>query len=257
MSITTHETGPFSLRTLRLGEGKGNPLLYVHGYERHPGEAPFLQRLAEDREVVAPELPGYGESTGIDRIRDVHDLALMLRAFVTGLGHEEFDVVGHSLGGMLAAELAVVAPRQVRSLVLVNSYGLWLDDHPMADPFVLSPDQLAAAKWHDPQQAGSEAAIEVAQTPLEKGLERTRNLGTATKLMWPIPDRGLSRRLRYVEARTLVVHGEDDGLVPTEHARELARMIEGADLELLSRAGHVPMFEREDEFVAVVQKFLG
>jgi pimeloyl-ACP methyl ester carboxylesterase len=231
-------------------------LLYVHGYERHPGEAPFLSRLAGDREVLAPELPGYGESQGVDHLTDVHDVALLLRDIVEGHGYEHVDVVGHSLGGMLAAEFAVVAPDLVRSLVLVGSYGLWLDEHPMADPFVLTPEQLADAKWHDPTRAAEETAIEVAETALEKAIERTRNIGTATKFMWPIPDRGLSRRLRYLQARTLVVHGEDDGLVPTEHARELARLIPNAELELVAEAGHVPMFECEDEFVALVQKFL-
>jgi pimeloyl-ACP methyl ester carboxylesterase len=254
MKMSTHQVGGFELRVWQQGDGPG--LLYLHGLERHPGDAPFLRRLAEDRDVRAPELPGYGESLGIERIRDVHDVALLYRELIEQWGFAEVDVVGHSLGGMLAAELAVLAPHRLRRLVLVDAYGLWQDDQPLPDPFAMTPDELDAAKWHDVAAKEHETHTREGSSRLDLMVERTTNLGTATKFMWPIPDRGLRRRLRHLQAPTLVIHGEDDGLIPVEYARELSKLVPNGDLEVLGGAGHLPMFETPDEFVGVVQKFL-
>ena len=254
MNISRQQVGPFDLRVWQQGEGHG--LLYLHGTERHPGEAPFLARLAEDCDVRAPELPGYGESLGFEYIHDIMDVALLLREFIESIGFESVDVVGHSLGGMIGAELAIVAPHRVRSLVLVDSYGLWIDEEPMPDAFAMTPPQLDAAKWHDPEKRTLETHAREGSSPLDLAIERTKNSGTASKFMWPIPDRGLRRRIRHLQTPTLVVHGESDGVVPLRYAEELAGLLPNAQLLAIPRAGHLPMFEAEDDFVAGVQKFL-
>ena len=254
MDMTRQQIGPFDLRVWQQGEGAG--LLYLHGFERHPGDAPFLKRLAENRDVRAPELPGYGESLGVEQIHDLYDVALMYRELIESWGFESIDVVGHSLGGMIAAELAILAPHRVKSLVLVNCFGLWIDDEPMPDAFALAPTDFDAAKWHDPASKSSETTARAGSTPLDLAIERTTNQGTATKFMWPIPDRGLRRRLRHLSSRTLVIHGESDGLVPVRYADELVGAITNAELELIAHAAHMPMYEAEDEFVALVQKFI-
>ena len=254
MQMSRQQIGSFDLRVWQQGDGSG--LLYLHGLERHPGDAPFLNRLVEERDVRAPEFPGYGESTGIEHVHDVLDVALMYRELVDSWGFDYVDVVGHSLGGMIAAELAVIAPHRVRSLVLVDSFGLWLEGQPMPDVFTLAPPELDAAKWHDPEAKASETHARAGSSPLDLSIERTTNLGAATKFLWPIPDRGLRRRLRHVSAPTLVLHGESDGIVPLAHAEELARLIPNAELETIPHCGHMPMFEAEDQFVNVVQKFV-
>ena len=254
-SVTTQQVGPCQVRVWQTGSGSG--LLYLHGYEQHPGAAPFLERLGEHRDVRAPELPGYGESTGLEHLHDILDLALLWRSLIDSWGFESVDVVGHSLGGMVAAELAVIAPHRVRKLVLVDSYGLWLDDQPLVDQFALSPPALAAAKWHDPAAAPDpEPSALSDRSTLGAAVFRTRNLGSATKFMWPIPDRGLSRRLPYLTVPTLVVHGEADGLVPVSYAQELAGRIPDATLVTLPGAGHLPMIETADAFLDAVTAFL-
>lgn len=254
-SVTTQQVGPCEVRVWQTGTGSG--LLYLHGYEQHPGAAPFLERLGEHRDVRAPELPGYGESTGLEQLDDILDLALLWRRLIEDWGFDSVDVVGHSLGGMVAAELAVVAPHRVRKLVLVDSYGLWLDDLPLVDQFALSPPDLAAAKWHDPAAAPDPEPSALSDTsPLGKAISRTRNLGSATKFMWPIPDRGLARRLPHLTVPTLVLHGESDGLVPVAYARELAGRIPDATLVTIPGAGHLPMIEAEDAFLDAVTRFL-
>lgn len=237
-------------------QGSGQVTLYLHGFERHPGAASFLTTLAEGRRVIAPELPGYGKSEGFENFVDVVDVALYYRELLRSLGVEQADVVGHSLGGMFAAELAVVAPHMVRKLVLVDPFGVWIDDQPAVDPFG-EPTAAAQAMWHG--EAPTEPPTNfVADPDSPHGhiLFSARNLGTATKFMWPIPDRGLRRRLPHISAPTLVVVGENDGLVPVAYGEEFARLIPNATMESIPQAGHYPMVEQEDTFVRTVKTFL-
>ena len=151
MRMARERLGAFDVRV--WSAGSGSPLLYLHGYEQHPGAAAFLTALARTHEVRAPEHPGYGESTGFEQLYDVIDVALYYRRLIESWNKGPVDVVGHSLGGMFAAELAALSPHLVRRLVLVDAYGLWLDDSPMPDPFALSSKDLESAKWCDPAKA--------------------------------------------------------------------------------------------------------
>jgi pimeloyl-ACP methyl ester carboxylesterase len=207
---------------------------------------------------VAPEHPGYGESTGFDAIEDVVDVVLLYRRLVESLGIDRVDVVGHCLGGMFAAEFAALCPHLVRRLVLVGAYGLWRDDVPVPDPFAIEPADFQKAKWgsNAPLDPEPSIAIPEADNPHAALFDRARNLASATKFLWPIPDRGLWRRLPFVHAPTLVVHGADDGLVPAAYAEEFARLIPGAKVRLIAGSGHYPMFDHEDEFVGAVESFL-
>lgn len=236
--------------------GSGSPLLYLHGYERHPGGAPFLERLAGRHRVLAPEQPGYGYTRGFEHIHDVLDLALLHRELIESWVVGPVDVVGHSLGGMLAAEVAVIAPHLVRRLVLVDPFGLWLDDEPALDPFGAAAP-VRAATWHgDPPATEPTNFVPDPDDPHAAIVFEARNRAAATKFLWPIPDRGLRRRLPLIDAPTLVVHGASDGLVPPSYAREFARLIPDAQLATIDAAGHYPMVEQEDEFVSVVEGFL-
>ena len=256
--VTTERIGPCEVRVWSEGDGDWPPLLFLHGFEQHPGDAEFLRRLARNRRVVAPEHPGYGASTGADHLQEMLDIVVWYRTLIASLGDGPVDLVGHSLGGMMAAEVAAACPDVVRKLVLVGAYGLWLDDVAAADPFYMSHSELKAAKWHDPSvvprtEPGLDDVEDV--PPMEQALARASNLATATKRLWPIPDRGLRRRLPYIEAPTLVVHGESDGLLPLAYAEEFARLVPDATLSVVPRAGHLPMLERPDEFVALVEGF--
>jgi pimeloyl-ACP methyl ester carboxylesterase len=239
-------------------EGTGPPLVFLHGYERHPGGAAFLARLAEHRHVWAPEQPGYGTSLGFDQVDDLMDLVLFYRELVMSFEAGAVDVIGHSTGGMIAAELSVIAPALVRRLVLVDPFGLWIDDDPAQDPFG-ARDVVLAAKWHDPALRPIPEPtnfVPDSDEPFAASLFQARNYATATKFMWPIAERGLRRRLQYLRAPTLVVHGAADGLLPVSYAREMVRLIPDARLELIEQAGHYPMLEQEDAFVATVEAFL-
>lgn len=245
---------------VRLWEsGAGAPLVYLHAEDGHPGEAAFLQRLAAGRRVVAPEHPGFGESGGFEQIDDMLDMTCYYRRVLETLEVGRVDLVGHALGGMMAAEIAALCPWLVRKLVLVAPYGLWLDGDPLPDRFVMSPDQLRAAKWADPESAESEplqpaGLHDDAQTAAM--LLSVQNLGSSTKFLWPIPDRGLHKRLPLIEAPSLIVMGERDGLIPPVYGEAFARAIPDAWAEVIAETGHLPMVEQPDAFFEVVEAFL-
>ncbi len=258
MQIVVDTIGTTPVRSWSAGQG--TPLFYLHGFEQHPGAASFLRRLAEDRAVRAPEHPGFGRTGGFDELVDLTDLVLHYRAVIEAAAADRgpVDIIGHSLGGMFAAEIAALCPDLVRKLVLVSPYGLWLDDAPMPDPFAITLPELHKAKWADP-----EAWIKREPNGFTEGdasdynAYRQQNLGAATKFMWPIPDRGLSRRLPHVRAETLIVHGADDGLVPPVYADAFRRLMPRARRVILPKCGHLPMIEAEDAFLAEVTAFLG
>jgi pimeloyl-ACP methyl ester carboxylesterase len=256
MRMAREKLGAFDVRIWSAGSGA--PLLYLHGFEHHPGAASFLDRLSRSHEVRAPEHPGFGDSTGFEELHDVIDVALYYRRLIESWNKGPVDVIGHCLGGMFAAEVAALSPHLVRRLVLVDAYGLWLNDHPLPDPFALAPKDLESAKWYDPGKAPmpEPSAFNGGSDADALAIFRAQNLGTATKFMWPIPDHGLNRRLPYVEAPTLIVHGEADGLVPIAYAAAFARLIPKATITTIRRAGHLPMIEAEEEFVSAVNDFL-
>ncbi len=240
-------------------EGAGAPLLFLHGFDGHPGDAPFFRELAAERLLIAPEHPGYGESQGIEHIDDVLDMTLYYRQLLEELGYDSVDVIGHSLGGMFAAELAAICPQHVRRLVLAAPFGLWLEETPIPDIFFMGPSQLLRATWHDPGGDASQASMSRLAgdaSPDEAALTRTFNLATAGKFLWPIPDRGLAKRLPLIHAPTLVVIGGSDQLVGEAYGRKFASLIPDARVEAIPEAGHSPTLEQPDAFLKAVQSFL-
>ncbi|MGH7806189.1 MAG: alpha/beta fold hydrolase, partial [Candidatus Binatia bacterium] len=133
--------------------GKGAPLLFLHGAGGIFQENPFLDALAERYHVLAPEWPGYGESKGEEQLEDMLDFTLHGWDVVDALGLERPHLVGHSMGGMIAAEMACIAPNDLAKLVLIGPAGLWLDEHPIPDLYSLFPVELAPLLSHDPAVA--------------------------------------------------------------------------------------------------------
>src|SRR6266851_5548693 len=115
--------------------GSGEPLLFLHGAGGLMGVDPFLEELGKDFKVIAPSLPGYGESTGGDQIDDVIDAALFYHELMDELKIPSAYIAGHSMGGMIAAEVAALDIRRAKKLVLVSSAGFWLDEHPIPELF--------------------------------------------------------------------------------------------------------------------------
>jgi pimeloyl-ACP methyl ester carboxylesterase len=132
--------GDFQAEVVRGGSGP--PLLYLHGAIGQKGWSPFLERLARQFTVYAPYMPGYGNSGGLEHLEDLHDLIIYHFALLDALDVPRAHIVGHSLGGMIAAEMAAMAPGVVDRLVLASPAGLWRDEDPVADLLALNADEL-------------------------------------------------------------------------------------------------------------------
>jgi pimeloyl-ACP methyl ester carboxylesterase len=251
--------GMFSAQVFEAGARDATPVLFLHGSSSLiPGA--YLDRLAERYRLIAPIHPGFGESTGLEHIDDPVDMALYYYDFMDAIGLESAHVVGHSLGGMLAAEVAALDPHRVRNLVLCNAVGLWRDDAPVLDFFSEDPAALQRKVWFDP-----ESEVATSMRPDMSDMKKLmsfmyasmQSLAAAGKFLWPIPDRGLRKRLHRISAPTLLVWGSHDGLVGPVYAEEFKQHVPQAEIAMFERSGHFPMLEEEDAFVQRVTRFLG
>jgi pimeloyl-ACP methyl ester carboxylesterase len=264
--------GPWGFPTVvhRGGAASGRPLVFLHSAAAVNPHDPLLLALAERFEVIAPVHPGFSDLGELDGIRDVHDVAFYYDDLLDALGLDDAQVVGHSLGGMFAAELAAHVPRRVSRLVLAAPLGLWNDEYPVADLFVAFPGDISELVWADPGGEAAQAFMAAATQAPGVGADEPvhedpliatligllQGLTTAGKFLWPLPDKGLSRRLRRVRAQTLVVWGADDRLAPARYAEDFARLLPSARVEVLDGAGHMAPYERQAQFVDLVTAFL-
>jgi pimeloyl-ACP methyl ester carboxylesterase len=184
---------------------------------------------------------------------------LFYEELLQALGVEHTYLVGHSYGGMLAAELAAHRPERVSRLVLLGSLGLWLDEAPVADFFVLTPSERGPILWHDPNSPAAQAYLARPEDPtarMEVDLDRTKTLSAIGKFIWPIPDRGLTKRVHRITMPTLLLWGDSDGIVPPVYGKAFQRLLPHATLKVLERCGHLPQLEHPEEFISVLRNFL-
>jgi pimeloyl-ACP methyl ester carboxylesterase len=239
--------------------GSGEPLLYLHGAGGLLGIDPFLDELGKNFRVIAPHLPGYGESTGGELIEDVFDACLFYHQLMDDLGIASAHVVGHSMGGMLAAEMAALDVHRVNKLVLVSAAGFWLEEHPIPDVFAMELPDLAAHLFHDPQGPLARMFTTIPDDPKQLAdmyVERTKRLTQASRFLWPIPDRGLKKRAWRIAAPTLVLWGSSDRLVSPAYAGEFTSRIRNSCGATIDQAGHMVMYEQPAAFVKAVREFL-
>ena len=244
-----------------LEGGSGAPLVYFHGAGGLLKDNPFLDQLAQRYSVFVPEWPGYGESTGDELLEDMLDFTLHGWDVVDALRLTRPHLVGHSMGGMIAAEMACLAPRDLGKLVLVNAAGLWLDSHPIPDVFAMLPFQIADVMFADAQKGQTlmtgGADLSDIEALKDYYIASQRRLAMAGKILFPIPNRRLSKRLYRLTAETLLIWGAGDRLIVPAYATHWQRLIPTARIEMIEGAGHMLPYEQPDTFTQVVQKFLG
>ena len=239
-----------------LGGGSGADLVFLHGAGGVAADDPFLARLATRYRVHAPLLPGYGESAEAPSIRDMLDVTLHTFDVIEALGLRRPLLVGHSLGGMIAAEMAAIAPHEVERLVLISAAGLWIDAYPVPDFFSLLPWELPGLLFHD-AEAGQAAMTRNVDMSDPKFLvpflvTNARQLGMAGKFLFPIPERGLAERLYRIQARTVLVWGDSDKVFPAPYAQAFKAGIAGAELVSVANAGHMVTVEQPDAVLAAI-----
>jgi pimeloyl-ACP methyl ester carboxylesterase len=244
-----------------LTGGSGAPLVFFHGAGGLFAENPFLEELAGSYRVFAPEVPGYGESKGEDLLVDMLDFALHGWDVVEALGLERPHLVGHSMGGMIAAEMACVAPSDLGKLVLVSATGLWIPEHPIPDLFALLPFEFANLLFHDPAAGAAllTGGLDFSNVDAVADfyIGNARNMGVAGKILFPIPNRGLARRLYRLKAPTAVLWGKSDKLLPPVYATAWKALLPEARVVLFEEAGHMLPYEQPADFCEFTREFLG
>ena len=239
-AFLTFKSPPTRIEVVQAG--KGRDLLFLHGAGGHMPNDPLLAALATKYRVSAPLLPGYGSSEGEDGLRDMLDVTLHALDVMEKLKLRKPIVVGHSMGGMIAAEMAAIAHTEVANLCLLAPAGLWLDDHPIADIFSKLPYELPGLLFHD-AEAGSKLLASGGDMNDPEFLKQflvmnARRLGMAGKILFPIPDRGLGQRLQRITARTLIVWGTEDVLIPPVYGHAFKKAISKSKLARIAKAGH-------------------
>ena len=220
---------------------------------------PFLEELGKTFKVYAPHFPGYGESTGSEHIDDVADAALFYHELMDELKIPTANIVGHSMGGMLAAEIAAFDVHRAKKLVLIAPAGFWIDEAPIPDLFAAQLTEIAPLLFHDPKSPMAQmlTAIPTDFKALETMyVERVKRFATASKFLWPIPDRGLKKRAYRIKRRPCCCGATSDKLIPPVYAKEFTSRIKNCKLELIKNAGHMVMYEQQEALVGAIRKFL-
>jgi 2-hydroxy-6-oxonona-2,4-dienedioate hydrolase len=252
---------------LRRG-GTGPAVVYLHSALGEGEGLEVLDRLAEGTEVIAPMFPGFGRSQGIGRIDDIEDAAFHLIDLWDRLDLRDPTVIGLSLGGWLALELATRWPERVGRLVLVNPVGLYLDDAPIADIFGRSPGVLARDMFADQDHPMAQTMHSVdhvrndlatsGDVPFELFRVLAQTMAATARLGWDpyLHNPKLRRRLGRVTKPVLVIRGAADRLVPAAHAETYAAELPAARLHVLAGAGHLAPLEQPDAVAGIVRSFI-
>jgi pimeloyl-ACP methyl ester carboxylesterase len=240
--------------------GDGPPLVFLHGpWGLRDHE--FLDRLGATHRIYAPRHPGTssGDPDAIHQLDELWDLVVYYGELFDRLGLQAPALVGHSFGGMVACEIAATMPERLTKLVLIDPLGLWRDDPPIKNWMILPEDQRRAAIFTDPDGVTAGRFFELPSSP-EARVEVLANFiwsqACTGKFIWPIPDRGLRKRIHRITAPTLIIWGTADKVIAPAYAREFADRISNTRVELIDDAGHLPHLEQPQEVAQLVSGFL-
>ena len=262
-------------RLLALGDGRptievleagdGPPLLFLHGAGGVPAWVGALPLLAEHFRVIAPLLPGFGQSTGLEFLEDQLDLVLHQFDVLEALELQRPYVVGESMGGWIAAEMAALRPRDVGRLALLAPIGLWRDEHPVADIFGMTTPEMVPLLFHDLQSPAAQEMLSLgallsdkddrSEAQIETLIGMARGMRTVAKFLFPLPETGLERRLWRIHAPTLLLWGAEDRLVAPIYGELFREKIRGARLSVVPAAAHLLALEQPAAVARAVTEF--
>jgi pimeloyl-ACP methyl ester carboxylesterase len=237
--------------------GQGDPVLFLHETLGVESASRCLAVLAERRRLIAPSHPGFGASALPDWIDSVDDIAHLYLDLIDRLGLARLDLIGCSIGGWIAADIATKIPDRLRRLVLVGPVGVKVgppDRLDIPDIFAMAPDKADALVFHDPGRSRPKFAT-MTDTEVQT---IARNQETLALLTWEpyMHNPKLRHRLYRVTVPTLLVRGESDGIVSAQYLEGYAALFPDARTEAIANAGHLPQLEQPGALAATILRFL-
>lgn len=237
--------------------GQGQAVVFFHGMGMSDLWLTFHEKLAESFTLYAPDHPGFGLSDKAEEFDSMEDFILHYVDLFGALDLSSVNLVGHSLGGWIAAELASFFPQIVKNLVLIAPSGLRIAKNPIVDVFALSPEQLAMICFNDLSKA-MEVMSQRDMSDMKKlALQDYRERTMVAKLAWTLGySPKLEKRLRRISSPSLIIWGKDDQLISSAYGEAYKNAIPNAKLALLDDCGHVPVVEQVDKTVDLIKDFL-
>jgi pimeloyl-ACP methyl ester carboxylesterase len=236
-------------------DGRGEPVLFLHGAQGLTIWEPVLAALAQRFDVIAPDHPGFGRSDLADGLDDVGDLALFYFDALKALGIPRVHVVGHCLGGWIGLEMAIRNTAPLKSLTLIASAGLRLEGVPRADMFICNQDELAQLLF-----AGNDAEVwkQAWHANAEWEDIYDRNRAAAARFSWQprLCNPKLARWLHRIDVPTHIVWGENDKVIPPAYAAALKDRIGGATMTMVPACGHLPHVEQPARVADIATRFI-
>ena len=239
---------------LRRG-GSGEPMLFLHGASGVPGWIPTFQALSKTHDLMVPDHPTYGLSDEPDWLDRMEDLAMFYLDFLDQMDLEVVHLVGNSLGGWLAMEIAVRNCTRLKSLTLVGAAGIRIAGKPIADIFMMDPDDLVREIFVDQTYADNILNMELTEEQMDIQIRNrvaTARLGWQPRLFNP----NLRKWLHRITVPTHVIWGDTDKIVDPAYAAEFGEIISGSEVTIIEKAGHLPHIEKSEHFVEAVSGFL-
>jgi pimeloyl-ACP methyl ester carboxylesterase len=243
------------VRTHLLRGGRGAPLLVLHPQFASSRWFPYHDALAARFHVYAPDHPGFGQSERPEWLDGIDDLVFHYADLLDTLSLERVAILGTSLGGWIAAELAAAHPERVQRLVLVGAAGLKVDGVERFDVFLHPVEETLRHLFHDASRAAQLLPTELGAEVIVRGYHEATTLA---RLSWNpyLYNPKLARRLRRITAPTLIVWGENDTFLPVAHGEAYAQLIPGATLQIIPQCGHLVPLEQTELFARHITQFL-
>lgn len=236
--------------------GDGPPLLFLHSGQGFMPEQPFIAGLAQRYRLIAPSHPGFGRSSLPAWMDSVDDIAHLYLELMDRLDLRRAKLIGCSIGGWIAVDLASKAPERIEKLILVGPEGVKTGGRnklDIPDMFALSQEDTAKMMFHDP----AKARLDLTKLSQEQLTVVARNRETLALLVWEpyMHNPKLKHRLHRVDMPVLFMRGESDGLVSADYLARYAKLVPHARIETIAAAGHSPQVEQPEAFVAKVVSF--
>jgi pimeloyl-ACP methyl ester carboxylesterase/mannose-6-phosphate isomerase-like protein (cupin superfamily) len=234
--------------------GEGLPMLLLHGGAGPQSVDGFAALLASSRpaRVFTPLHPGFGGTPRPDDLNSIRGLAKLYVQLIDDLGLTGVTVIGNSIGGWIAAEIALLNSPRISHVILVDAAGLRIDAHPAADFFSLTLDQVTDLSYFQPDKF--RISLDAIPAP-QKAIIAANRAALALYGGSPMDDPSLLGRMPAVAVPVLVVWGAADRIIPVEHGEAYAAAIPGAEFQVISDAGHLPQLETPDKLLQMVWDF--